>query len=133
MDLPHTGASAHCHTIDDSCHTARGIVYRKERRRRGRRVRREVPMKIDTVVRIGLIGMGVAWVVEGGGAFGQSINIDFGTPGTVPDHTYAAAARAGAWNSFETLPTNQRFPLVNLYGQPIGARLFNNGGTDMLS
>jgi hypothetical protein len=90
-------------------------------------------MKMNTVVRVGLIGMGIACVIDGGRACGQSINIDFGTPGTIPEHTYGAAARQGAWNSFESLPTNQRFPLVNLYGQPIGARIYNNGGTNMLS
>lgn len=66
-------------------------------------------------------------------AAAQSINIDFGTPGTIPAQTYAAAGRPGSWNTFESLPTNQRFPLVNLYGQPIGARIYNNGATAMLS
>lgn len=66
-------------------------------------------------------------------ALAQSINLDFGTPGTAPAQTYGAAARPGTWNSLESLPTNQRLPLVNLYGQPISALIYNNGGTAMLS
>jgi hypothetical protein len=63
----------------------------------------------------------------------QSLNIDFGTPDTIPAHTYAAAARPGTWNSYESLPTNVRFAMVNRYGQAINARIYNNGGTAMLS
>jgi hypothetical protein len=81
--------------------------------------------------------LGVALVVSVSAAavpaLAQSINIDFGTPDSIPAHTYGAAARPGTWNSFESLPTNQRFDLVNLYGQPISARIYNNGATDMLS
>jgi hypothetical protein len=83
------------------------------------------------------LSLGVAVLVPvfmaSGAALAQSINIDFGTPDTIPSHTYAAAARPGAWNSFDSLPVNQRFPLVNLYGQPLPARIYNNGGTALLT
>lgn len=79
-----------------------------------------------------MLGVGLA-MVSAGAAKAQSINIDFGTPATAPATTYGAAARRGMWNTFESLPTNQRFALVNLYGQAIPARVYNNGGTAMLS
>jgi hypothetical protein len=65
-------------------------------------------------------------------ASAQSINIDFGTPGTAPSPGYAAAGRAGAWNRFGVVPGTPQ-PLIGLWGQSVAATLYNSGGTDLLS
>lgn len=65
-------------------------------------------------------------------AAAQSINIDFGPPGTPPSPTYAGAGRAGVWNQFGVVPSNPQ-PLVGLWGQAINATLWNSGGTDTLN
>jgi len=65
-------------------------------------------------------------------AAAQSINIDFGTPGTAPSPAYAGAGRAGVWNSLGVLGGTP-VPLVGLWGQPTGATIYNAGGTAMLS
>lgn len=66
-------------------------------------------------------------------ALAQSINIAFGPSGSAPQSTYAAAGWAGSWNSFSSLPTNVRFPLVGHQGQALSADIYNNGGTAILS
>ena len=63
----------------------------------------------------------------------QSINIDFGAPGQGPSSSYAAAGRAGVWNVIGVMPFSQRFDLVGLAGQPVAARVYNIGGTAMLT
>ncbi len=66
-------------------------------------------------------------------ALAQSINIAFGPAGSAPQPTYSAAGWPGSWNSFSSLPTNIRFPLVGLQGQATAAQIYNNGGTAILS
>ena len=66
-------------------------------------------------------------------AAAQSLNIDFGPASSIPPATYAGVGRAGSWSTFDSLPTNVRFPLVDLFGQAIPARLYNNGGTALLT
>lgn len=65
-------------------------------------------------------------------ASGQSINIDFGTPGTGPAFTYAGAGLAGAWNVIGAMPNAQVFTLVGLDGVPIAATIYCVGGADIL-
>lgn len=66
-------------------------------------------------------------------ALAQSINVDFGTPGTGPSPTYAAAGRAGTWNTLGVLPYAPPTPLVGLWGQPIAANLYNLGGSSIFA
>ena len=54
----------------------------------------------------------------------QSINIDFGTGGTAPSASYAAAGLAGAWNEIGVLPNSARAPLVGLGGSSIPAEIY---------
>ena len=61
--------------------------------------------------------------------FAQSINIDFGTAGTAPASSYAAAGLAGAWNTIGVNPPGVRAPLVGLDGSPIAAEIYGIGGT----
>ncbi|MEX2218688.1 MAG: GC-type dockerin domain-anchored protein [Phycisphaerales bacterium] len=66
-------------------------------------------------------------------AAAQSINIDFGTPGTAPSSSYAGAGRAGVWNALGVIPTSPPQPLVGLWGQPLAATIYNLGGSDLLA
>ncbi len=66
-------------------------------------------------------------------AVAQSVNIDFGSTLTSPSSTYAGAGKAGRWNTFASMPTSQRFPLLGLVGQPLAARVYNIGTTTMLA
>jgi hypothetical protein len=66
-------------------------------------------------------------------AAAQSLNIDFGPASSLPPATYGGVGRAGTWSTFESLPTNVRFALVDLFGRAIPARLYNNGGTALLT
>jgi hypothetical protein len=59
----------------------------------------------------------------------QSINIDFGSGGTAPSASYAAAGLAGAWNEIAVYPSGERAPLVGLDGSPIAAEIYGIGGT----
>lgn len=59
----------------------------------------------------------------------QSINIDFGSAGTAPASSYAAAGLAGAWNTIGVYPSGVRAPLVGLDGAPIAAEIYGIGGT----
>ncbi len=63
----------------------------------------------------------------------QSINIDFGTPGTGPSAAYAGAGRHGVWNVIGVMPTSLRFNLVGRDGQPVSATVYNIGGSSLLT
>ncbi len=63
----------------------------------------------------------------------QSINIDFGNPGSAPAATYAAAGKAGTWNVIGAIPSSQSVPLVGLYGQSLPATIYHLGGANILS
>jgi hypothetical protein len=65
-------------------------------------------------------------------AWGQSINVDFGS-GTPPSDGYAAAGAAGRWNVIGVLPPYSTAPLVDIHGAPIAADIYMYGGTAMLS
>ena len=54
----------------------------------------------------------------------QSINIDFGSAGTAPSASYAAAGLAGAWNTIGVLPNSVRAPLVGLDGSSSAAEIY---------
>lgn len=62
----------------------------------------------------------------------QSINIDFGTPGTGPAASYAGAGLAGVWNVIGAMPNSQVFPLVGLNGSPLTATVFCIGGSHLI-
>jgi hypothetical protein len=62
----------------------------------------------------------------------QSINIDFGVPGSAPAATYAAAGLAGTWNSVPFVPASQHTPLVGLYGQTLPVTIYHLGGASIL-
>jgi len=65
-------------------------------------------------------------------AYGQSFNIDFGSSGSTPAATYAAAGIPGTWNAIGVLPPFERAPLVDLAGQPSSAMIYMFGGTIMM-
>ncbi|NNM25396.1 MAG: hypothetical protein HKO59_05330 [Phycisphaerales bacterium] len=71
-------------------------------------------------------------------AAGQAINIDFGLPGAGPPDTYAAAGRAGVWNSIEGEETPFWDPriiyeLVDVDGNATGVTLYQFGGTELIA
>lgn len=71
-------------------------------------------------------------------ATGQSINIDFGLPGAGPADTYAAAGRAGVWNSIEGEQTDFTDPeiiydLVDVHGNATSVTLYQFGGTELIA
>lgn len=63
----------------------------------------------------------------------QSLNIDFGSGGTLPSAGYGAAGPIGAWNEIGVLPAGQRAPLVGLNGAPVTASIYMIGGTTLLT
>ena len=63
---------------------------------------------------------------------GQAINIDFGDGTSIPSPSYGAAGWPGAWNAVGVLPPGLRVDLVGLDGQPIAAKIYGVGGTQML-
>lgn len=66
------------------------------------------------------------------GAGAQSLNIDFGAPETGPPATYAAAGRAGTWNSIPAAHGSTTPGLVDLSGAATGASLAQIGGLALL-
>lgn len=72
-------------------------------------------------------------LVVGPSSLAQTINVDFGTPGSGPSSSYAAAGRFGAWNVLGVMPSGVRFNLVGRDGLPINSRVYNIGGTSMLN
>ena len=65
-------------------------------------------------------------------AAAQTINIDFGFPGTAPPFGYRAAGHAGAWNSFTATESGTNYPLFDVYGQLTGATVSQIGGTEIV-
>jgi len=63
----------------------------------------------------------------------QSFNVDFGPPESAPSASYGAIGRPGTWNTFEVMPSSERFPLVDLAGAASAARIYNIGGTQLLA
>jgi len=63
----------------------------------------------------------------------QSINVDFGTPGTAPTDTYAAAGAPGHWNTIGVLDPYVRAPLVDTSGHAIAADIYMYGPEQMLT
>lgn len=68
-----------------------------------------------------------------GWASGQSLNIDFGTPGTGPQPGYSGVGLAGAWNVIGAMPNAQVFGLVGLDGSPVAATIYCLGGAEIVS
>lgn len=74
-------------------------------------------------------------------ATGQSFNVDVGQPGSQPSANYAAAGRAGVWNSlradhitpFTTGPTAQDVQLVDVNGNLTNVGFHQFGGMDLVS
>lgn len=66
-------------------------------------------------------------------ASAQSFNIEFGSGADIPRADYAAMGRQGLWNSYGVLPSGQRRPLIALDGGATNARVYNIGGTAILS
>jgi hypothetical protein len=67
------------------------------------------------------------------GAFGQSINIRFGTVTSTPSPSYGAAGLPGVWNTLQLTPINELEPLVSLAGTPIAAQYYQNGSSSLLT
>src|SRR6185436_20627460 len=86
---------------------------------------REGPM-MRTILRSATLtlALAAAAVVPFGTAGAQSVNIDFGAPGSPPSAAYAAAGPAGVWNEIGVLPPGQRAPLVGLDGTSFGAQIY---------
>ncbi len=67
-----------------------------------------------------------------GTAVGQSYNIVFGQPLSLPSADYAAAGLPGAWNVVGVPIVGEHYPLQNLAGEFTGVTLNNIGGTQLL-
>ena len=67
------------------------------------------------------------------GAEAQSFNIDVGEPGNGPPASYAAAGRAGVWNSTRAEHGVSSSGLVDLAGHPIAVNLLQIGGLDLFT
>ncbi|MBO6513826.1 MAG: hypothetical protein JJ974_07685 [Phycisphaerales bacterium] len=65
--------------------------------------------------------------VIAGSAAGQSFNIEWGSLDSSPPATYGGEGLAGVWNTFDSMPAFQRFPLVGLDGSPIAVDIMNIG------
>lgn len=66
-------------------------------------------------------------------AHAQSFNIEFGDPASSPSSSYAAAGLPGVWNTFQVMPFGERQPLVDLQGNAVAAKIYNIGGTGLIS
>ncbi len=73
------------------------------------------------------LGLGAA-----AGAGAQSLNLDFGAPESGPPPTYAAAGRAGTWNSIPAAHGTTTSGLVNLAGSATAASISQIGGLALL-
>ncbi len=78
-------------------------------------------------------GLLLAAGLGAGGAAAQSINVDFGPPGSGPPSSYGAAGQAGVWNSLPALHNTTTVNLLGLDGLPTGADLRQFGGLETLS
>jgi hypothetical protein len=82
-------------------------------------------------MRSACIGFAVLWAAATASA--QSINVDFGAPGSAPQASYAGSGLAGSWNTIGVLPPGMRVPLVGLDGVTSGVELYMIGGTALLA
>lgn len=62
----------------------------------------------------------------------QSLNFDFGTSGTGPPPTYAAAGPAGTWNSLTAAHGSQTTGMLDLAGLPTAVSVSQIGGLALL-
>lgn len=62
----------------------------------------------------------------------QSLNFDFGDAGSGPPATYAAAGRAGTWNSIPAAHATTTGGIVDLTGAATGVTLVQIGGLALL-
>jgi hypothetical protein len=76
---------------------------------------------------------GLSVCLLAGGAFGQSLNIRYGSTGTTPSSGYAAAGLPGVWNSFPATGSYVNYPLVNLAGVSIAAQYYQSGSQSILT
>jgi hypothetical protein len=65
-------------------------------------------------------------------ATAQSINIDFGPPGSGPSSGYRAAGIHGFWHSFEAIDPVITYDLVDVHGKPTDATVGQFGGTEIV-
>src|SRR5262245_43178779 len=82
-------------------------------------------------MRSACVGFAVLWAAASAGA--QSINVDFGAPGSAPQASYAGAGLAGSWNTIGVLPPGMRVGLVDVDGAPSAVQLYMIGGTALLA
>ncbi len=66
-------------------------------------------------------------------AGGQSLNIDVGDAGSGPPSSYAAAGRAGVWNSMLAAHNTTEGGLVDVDGNPTPVTLRQIGGLELLT
>ena len=79
----------------------------------------------------GLLALGVLMIGFGSPAVGQSINIDFGPPGTGPSDTYRGVGLNGRWNSIEAIDSTT-YRLVDVNGHLTAATVSQYGGTEIV-
>lgn len=65
-------------------------------------------------------------------AYGQSLNIEVGEPGSGPPSTYAAAGRAGVWNNMLAAHGTTVGGMVDIQGNPTPVTLRQFGGLELL-
>ena len=65
-------------------------------------------------------------------AAAQSINIDFGPPGSGPASGYRAAGVHGFWNSFEAIDPAITYELLDVHGVLTDATVSQFGGTEIV-
>ncbi len=75
----------------------------------------------------------IATLVLAPSALAQSINIDFGTPGSSPSAAYAGVGEAGVWNTIGLTSPGSRHALVGLDGSPTGADIRQIGNDAILT
>lgn len=77
--------------------------------------------------------LGIAFLAfASANALGQSINIELGNIGSLPEWHYAAAASAGYWNGIGITAGFERVNLSGLDGLPVAARYYQYGLSQML-
>ncbi len=76
--------------------------------------------------------VGAAWLLAGTILQAQSINLDIGEVGDGPPATYAAAGRAGVWNSDPAIHGTTSPTLVDIHGNPTVVTLTQIGGLDLM-
>jgi len=82
-----------------------------------------------TAASFGTLGL----LAGGAGAFGQSLNIRFGSAVSTPSAAYAGAGLPGAWNTFQVTPDYGLEPLVSLQGTAVPAQFYQYCSSSMLT